>query len=447
MAMAMERFRPYKIVHVPGKNNIEADYLSRLVAPISHLVATITLNYAGQDDINERRQKKPADFITDAMGRFRFVGDGSNRLAIPLANRKEILEMLHDLNGHLGDERVLDLARDRFYWKHMRKDIIEHCKACHKCAIHKNASIPKAEMKPTCTEVSERGARWQIDVLSGLDETANGYTHVISAQDTFTKWVETKPVRGPPSSRDATEFIQSALIFRYGVPKEIVTDNGSIFVSREYRTFLRSKGIKLVNTTPYNHKSTGVVERFNRTLGERLRTMQPAPNRWDEVLDSCVSSYRTSKHKSTKLTPFVAMHGFNPRLQVDVELSIDPPVVSASPTDIRTSNTGAIAADARQSKVRYDRINNTQARDLDGQKVYWKNCGPRRKLDQKNKGPFLAERVNQWNYKLTDREGNTKTVHVDQLRLCNSNEDLAPGLRSRGRPRRIAPIVFPLQPH
>ena len=46
-----------------------------------------------------------------------------------------------------------------------------------------------------------------------------------------------------------------------------------------------------------------------------------------------------------------------------------------------------------------------------------------------------------WNYRITDKDGNTKVVHLDQLKECHNDEPLAAGLRGRGRPRKIHTIL------
>ena len=79
-------------------------------------------------------------------------------------------------------------------------------------------------------------------------------------------------------------------------------------------------------------------------------------------------------------------------------------------------------------------------------KVYWKDLAPKKdgKLTPRFKGPFMAERTDTlWNYRIKDRDGNTKLVHIDQLKKCyNDDQPLAAGLRGRGRPRRIQTILI-----
>ena len=68
----------------------------------------------------------------------------------------------------------------------------------------------------------------------------NGNTHVLVAVDKFTKWIEAKPIKNLDAGT-AVSFIRE-LIFRYGVPHNIITDNGSNFDSEEFRAFCTSQG-------------------------------------------------------------------------------------------------------------------------------------------------------------------------------------------------------------
>ena len=68
----------------------------------------------------------------------------------------------------------------------------------------------------------------------------SGFTHVLVAVDKFTKWIEAKPIKNLDAGADVS-FIRE-LIFRYGVPHSIITDNGSNFDSEEFREFCKSQG-------------------------------------------------------------------------------------------------------------------------------------------------------------------------------------------------------------
>ena len=79
-----------------------------------------------------------------------------------------------------------------------------------------------------------------LDMVGPLRTGSSGFTHVLVAVDKFTKWIEAKPIKNLEAST-AVSFIRE-LIFRYGVPHSIITDNGSNFDSDEFRTFCASQG-------------------------------------------------------------------------------------------------------------------------------------------------------------------------------------------------------------
>lgn len=432
MAMALQQFKPYSITHIPGKANGEADFLSRLVGAIE-------LDYSDQDDISLRQQSHPDDFVTDDLGRLRFIGDGKNRLAIPRKNRKTILRALHDEHGHLGPERVKQLVRDRFFWHRMSDDVEKYCRECHACAISKDSPIAKAEMKPTTTDTTDKLMCWQVDIVGSLRKSTAGNTYVLVAQDPFSKWPEACPVSRAPTASMLIDWLEQAIFNRFGIPKVIVTDRGSQFESKEFTDFLSNKGITHKLGAPYHHQSTGLVERFNRTLESMIRAGAESSNKWDEAVGRCLFAYRTSVHSATKKTPFEVVFNSQARLPLDAELSLDAPSTSLNPDEIRQAVRDSIQVEARKSKDRYDsRFRTKEHRDLNGQKVYWKDLAPKAngKLSPRFKGPFRAHQTDSpWNYRITDKHGKSKLVHVDHLKLChNAGQEVAAGLRGRGRP-------------
>jgi transposase InsO family protein len=80
--------------------------------------------------------------------------------------------------------------------------------------------------------------------LIGTFKKANGgFTHIFVAVDKFTKWIEVKP---PASitTVEAMEFIKE-IIYRFGIPNNIIIDNGTQFTMREFKDFCAYSGIKI----------------------------------------------------------------------------------------------------------------------------------------------------------------------------------------------------------
>ena len=79
--------------------------------------------------------------------------------------------------------------------------------------------------------------------------------------DKFTKWIEAKPVK-TAEARPVIDFI-SGVVHHYGVPHNIITDNGSNFTADEVKTWCANLGIKLDYTSMYHPQTNGQVERAN----------------------------------------------------------------------------------------------------------------------------------------------------------------------------------------
>ena len=74
--------------------------------------------------------------------------------------------------------------------------------------------------------------------------------------------------------------------------------------------------IKYLLTTPYHPQTNGLVERFNRTLCESLAKLGNENIEWDKLIPSVLFSYRSSKHVTTKFTPFLLAYGREPKLPI-----------------------------------------------------------------------------------------------------------------------------------
>ena len=217
-----------------------------------------------------------------------------------------------------------------------------------------------------------------------------------------------------------------------------MTDHGSQLDSKKLSKWMQAKRIEHLFSAVYHHQTNGVVERFNRTLEGRLRTAQNGINQWDEVIEKSLFAYRTTQHSVTKRSPFEIIYGANPRLEIDAKLELDAPKLVENHQTILQEARDTIQTTANKKKEQYDCKERTKWRDLNNRLVYWK-VPPRKdgKLADRFKGPFLAKQTDsRWNFKIVDKDGNHKIVHVNHLKECtDTNLALAGGLRGRGRPR------------
>ena len=141
--------------------------------------------------------------------------------------------------GHHASSRtiVAKAYRAGFYWpraNEMAKEIVDKCEGCQ---FYSNMSHKPASALKTIPLVWPFTV-WGLDMVGPLRTGRSGYTHVLVAVDKFTKWIEAKPIKNLDAGT-AVSFIRE-LVFRYGVPHSIITDNGSNFDSEEFRAFCAS---------------------------------------------------------------------------------------------------------------------------------------------------------------------------------------------------------------
>ena len=115
----------------------------------------------------------------------------------------------------------------------------------------------------------------------------------------------------------AEELIK--LFARVGVPKEILTDQGSNFMSQLLAELYRLLGVKAIRTSPYHPQTDGLVERFNQTLKGMLRkTAQDGGKDWDKQIPYLLFAYREVPQSSTGFSPFELLYGRDVRGPLDI---------------------------------------------------------------------------------------------------------------------------------
>ena len=88
-----------------------------------------------------------------------------------------------------------------------------------------------------------------------------GRTHLLVAVEKFTKWIEAVPITSS-TALTTVNFIKS-IIFRFGVPHNIITDNGTNFTVAEFQNFCQELSIKINYASVTHPQSNGQVEKAN----------------------------------------------------------------------------------------------------------------------------------------------------------------------------------------
>ena len=106
------------------------------------------------------------------------------------------------------------------------------------------------------------------------------------------------------------EAVVNNFISRFGIPRQIHSDQGRDFESKLFQGMCQLLGIDKTRTTPWQPSSNGYIERFNATLQAMLRTeVNEKQDNWDETIPVLTMAYRSSVHDTTGETPNMMMLG------------------------------------------------------------------------------------------------------------------------------------------
>jgi transposase InsO family protein len=115
--------------------------------------------------------------------------------------------------------------------------------------------------------------------------------------------------------------MQEHIIYRFRVPQTLTTDQGPSFMSHQFREFVESTKIKLLNSSPYYAQANGQAKASNKVLIKIIKKrIKDNPRRWHEKLSKALWAHRTSRHGATKVTPFELVYGQEVVLPVEIGL-------------------------------------------------------------------------------------------------------------------------------
>jgi hypothetical protein len=157
------------------------------------------------------------------------------------------------------------LWRARFYWPTMMDDCIKYQKECEACQKFGNIQLaPASVMNLIVKPWPFRG--WGLDFIGEIHPGSfKGHQFILVAIDYFTKWTEAVPLRNM-MHRKVIIFVQEHIIYRFGVPQTLTTDQEPSFMSHQFREFTESLKIKLLNSSPYYAQAIGQAEASNKVL-------------------------------------------------------------------------------------------------------------------------------------------------------------------------------------
>jgi hypothetical protein len=234
-----------------------------------------------------------------------------------------ILREAHDApySGHCGSFRTLEAVKPHYWWPRIKDEVESYVQSCLSCQRNKSMTLaPAGLLQP----IEKPAIPWQqigMDFITGLPTTEDGFNSILVFVDHATKMVHFVPTT---DTCDAPKFAEHFVnhVFKYhGLPATIISDRGSVFVSKYWRAVCDLLGTNHALSTAYHPQTGGQHERVNRVLEEMLRHYVSVNHLdWPKHLALTEFAINNAKSRSTGMTPFEANQGWHPRTPLGEEV-------------------------------------------------------------------------------------------------------------------------------
>ena len=260
-------------------------------------------------------------FVICGDALYRRSPDGLLLLCLDRASTDRVMREVHagvygaHMGGHMLARKIM---RTGYFWLTMKTDCCQFVQRCPECQIHGDLiHMPPSKLHALTSPWPF--SVWGIDIIGKISpKSSSGHEYISMAIDYFTKWVETTSYAGLTVARVA-KFIRSHIIYRYGVPHELISDKGAHFRG-EVDTLVQEYGIQHHRSSAYRPLTNGAIEAKNKNIKRILRKMVGTSRDWSENLPFTLWAYCTSFRTSTGATPYSLVYDMEAVLPVEIEM-------------------------------------------------------------------------------------------------------------------------------
>ncbi|XP_048000242.1 uncharacterized protein K02A2.6-like [Leguminivora glycinivorella] len=288
------------------------------------------------------------------------------------------------------------IARNYVWWDTVDADIERVAEQCAACRAQRPAPAPAP--LHSWPWPATPWTRLNLDFLGPFN---NVYYLVII--DAHSKWIEVEKIK-TGSAAIVIDCLRT-LFARFGLPRQVVTDNGPPFSSAEFGSYLKRNGIRHTLVAPYHPSSNGAAENAVRTIKRVLKKAVIENEKYVTALSRFLFMYRNTEHSTTKKEPAVALLGRRLRGRLDL---------------LRPDTADVVHSAQRASEQRSEGRTLRQAEP--GAEVLVRDYA--RGAHKWAEGQVLA-REGPVSYVVRTSDGRTHKRHVDQLHFRKSRFTLS----------------------
>ena len=234
------------------------------------------------------------------------LGTAWMRVVMPKCRCQSILALAHSnpIGGHFGVKSTTARVRKHFTWPGFSVDIKSLCTSCPQCQKAAWNDHIRAPLEPLPI-ITVPFSRLAFDVVG--PRTRSGFKYVLTYMCNASKYPEAIPLKRVDAQSVAEGMVE--VYSRTGLPTEILTDQGTVFMSALHKQLCDILEIKHIITSPYHPESDGMLERWHASMKSMIKKTELDHRDWDKCLKYLLFAYRSTPHSVTGLSPFELIYG------------------------------------------------------------------------------------------------------------------------------------------
>ena len=249
---------------------------------------------------------------------FSVLEDGTlmmgHRLCVPDVGelKKEIMEEAHSsaYAMHLGSTKMYHTLREHYWWRGMKKDVVEFVYRCLICQQVKAEHQRPAGLLQSLLIPQWKWEKITIDFVVGMPRCQSGYDAIWVIVDRLKKSAHFLPMKNSDSIEKLAELYVKEIVRLHGTPVSIVSNRDPRFTYRFWPSLQRALGTRLHFSTAFHPQTDGQSERTIQTLEDMLRAcVLEFKGSWDRHLPLMEFAYNNSYQSSIEMAPYEALYG------------------------------------------------------------------------------------------------------------------------------------------
>ena len=289
----------YEIQHIPGKQNIPADTLSRPVNVDQ-----------GEEDNKNVTVIKPQQFKI-----------ATTRTTKPLTeeDKRQIMSKIHDhpLAGHPGWDKTIRKTKQQVEWQWMNTWIADYVKGCATCQQNKIQTHKKKT--PTYAIITQENAlpfqQVAMDLITGLP-THKGKDAILTiVYHGCSRTAVFLPCSTTITGEGIAQLYLDNVYRWFGILNKLITDRDPQFTSHFGRALAKKLQINQNLSMAFHPQTDGISERKNQWIEQYLHLVTLAsPEDWTHWLSIATTIHNNCQNTTTGLSPNQMLLGYEIRL-------------------------------------------------------------------------------------------------------------------------------------